>query len=244
MSSIIDIKKHCFIIFLVLLYASILWKEVASFCSPINAFRIIYDSDFSIMQFSLWIFWIYILTPALFLLLLVLWNVKYHIIEPKLINKLYLYFLDSYIEGFLVSIVAEFYAFASIYCTNNLLYTLVHFSKLFPSLYTSNIFFIELSIVTTAYVSLVLSSEFLFTASIIVSRFSYQENMKKFFTRNWGFLCSFLSILLFYVSIMAFTLHRIQGLTSIASFDINNYMGMSFINSLVFFNILKNIAKF
>lgn len=190
----IFIKK----LFILSLFIMICIKELTSLPSPIYFFKIFFNTDSNMIQFILWIFLVFVFTPAMFYNLMITWNLKYGFIEPENVYKLVRVSLKSYLIIMLDSIIIQTVLFYLTYCDDIFLYTLLRYSSMFPMTALSNAIYIQLFVV----ICIVFSTTFLVIAfqmaGSIIIRVSNLSNLQLFLQNNKEYLIGIMSISCFY----------------------------------------------
>lgn len=188
-----------------------IYKELISLPSPLKSFGILYDSNPSSIGLYTWIFLTFIFIPGVFSGIFLLWNLKFHFINPQDLQK---YAKDLglvYIEKILFSIVLSLtWLFFSL--TDIVSYTFIRLSSLFPNNLISNMFFIILLISVFMFYFLIFLAIIFIMSLSIISKFAYRGKLINFCISNWPFLISLSGIVLFYGAQLVFIHMRINKL--------------------------------
>lgn len=199
--------KYATIIFFVIL----MFKELSGTTSFLRLFRVVYGRNTTIYGCYAWIVLTFIFVPGLFNLLVTLFYVKYHIIEPARIKTVFYLLCYTYIRGItncLLYGLITFFAF----CVGNLVtYSFIRFAASHPESIISTVFSASLVLsiyITTAMMFLLL----IFTTSgRVMTRFANANDLGGFVKRNWALYGGILGIFLAYIIQIFYFLSRVTS---------------------------------
>lgn len=213
----------------ILINLLILDKEISCLPSPLHFFRLMYNADYSIFQFFLWVIWAFFLAPVFYLLLVILWYLKYQTIEPTRISAIFLKYTAFYCRMLLNIVIYLIFNFYALFCNNIIFYAFFRCSRVFPSSISANIIYICFFIMLNLCIFLLMMGK---TLSIIIKdaiKVEAYSMPNKFLLKNWHFILGFFSINSYYLLNFIYLYKRVTLLRN----DTNNFAILAIEQSLL-----------